>query len=246
MRIGVNGGNVFCGDLGTSYRRKYAVMGDTVNLAARLIGKAPAGTICVTRGPLERSPTRFTLTALEPFTVKGKRRPVPAWLVGPAIGSRAREKVPERFPLVGRQREMAALQDALNLTRGGTGRLVEIVGEPGIGKTRLLEELHDRAPDLRRLHATCEAYTASTPYVAWRELLRQLIGVAGDAPDDVVLERLLAHVRGGRPGAGAMGAADGDRVDVAAPPTPEVEALADEFRAARLHEVVVSFLMRVR
>ena len=114
VRIGVNGGNVFCGDLGTSYRRKYAVMGDTVNLAARLIGKAPAGTICVTRGPLERSPTRFTLTALEPFTVKGKRRPVAAWLAGPAIGSRAREKVPERFPLVGRQREMAALQDALN------------------------------------------------------------------------------------------------------------------------------------
>src|SRR3954447_21724511 len=124
VRIGVNAGNVFCGDLGTSYRRKYAVMGDTVNLAARLIAKAPPGTICVTREPLERSPTRFTLTALEPFTVKGKRQQVAAWLAGPAVGSRAREKVPERFPLVGRQREMAALQDALNLARGGTGRLV--------------------------------------------------------------------------------------------------------------------------
>ena len=244
VRIGVNGGNVFCGDLGTSYRRKYAVMGDTVNLAARLIGKAPPGTICVTRGPLERSPTRFTLTALEPFTVKGKRRPVAAWLAGPAIGSRAREKVPERFPLVGRQREMAALQDALNLTRGGTGRLVEIVGEPGIGKTRLLEELHDRAPDLRRLHATCEAYTASTPYVAWRELLRQLIGVAGDAPDDVVLERLLEHVEEADPALVPWVPLMAIAVDVAAPPTPEVDSLADEFRAARLHEVVVSFLWR--
>jgi class 3 adenylate cyclase/tetratricopeptide (TPR) repeat protein len=244
VRIGVNGGNVFCGDLGTSYRRKYAVMGDTVNLAARLIGKAPPGAICVTRGPLERSPTRFTLTALEPFTVKGKRRPVSAWLAGPAIGSRAREKVPERFPLVGRQREMAALQDALNLARGGTGRLVEIVGEPGIGKTRLLEELHDRAPDLRRLQATCEAYTASTPYVAWRELLRQLIGVAGDAPDDVVLERLRAHLEEADPALLPWVPLIAVALEVAVPPTPEVDALADEFRAARLHEVVVSFLWR--
>jgi class 3 adenylate cyclase/tetratricopeptide (TPR) repeat protein len=245
VRIGVNSGNVFCGDLGTSYRRKYAVMGDTVNLAARLIGKAPPGKICVTSGPLERSPTRFTLTELEPFTVKGKRRPVLAWLAGPAIGSRAREKVPERFPLVGRERELAALDEALALVRGGAGRLVEIVGEPGIGKTRLLEELRNRAPELRRLDATCEAYTASTAYVAWRELLRQLIGVAGDATDDVVLERLRARIQEADPDLAAWEPLLAIVLDVAAPPTPEVQALADEFRSARLHEVVVWFLRSV-
>jgi class 3 adenylate cyclase/tetratricopeptide (TPR) repeat protein len=245
VRIGVNRGNVFCGDLGTSYRRKYAVMGDTVNLAARLTGKAPPGTICVTSGPLERSPTRFTLTELEPFAVKGKRRPVSAWLAGPAIGSRAREKVAERFPLVGRQRELAALDEALALVRGGSGRLVEIVGEPGIGKTRLLEELRNRAPELQRLHATCEAYTASTPYVAWRELLRQLIGVAADADDDVVLERLRARVQEADPELAAWEPLLAIALDVSAPSTPDVDALAEAFRSARLHEVVVRFLRRV-
>ncbi|HKE80483.1 MAG TPA: adenylate/guanylate cyclase domain-containing protein [Solirubrobacteraceae bacterium] len=244
LRIGVNSGSVFCGDLGPSFQRKYTVMGDAVNLAARLVAKAPPGTICVTGAPLQRSPTRFTLTDLEPFTVKGKRRAVHAWLAGPAIGSRAREKVPERFPLVGRERELGALGDALASVRAGTGRLVEIVGEPGIGKTRLLEELRARAPELRRFHATCEAYTATTPYVAWRELLRQLIDVPGDARDELVLERLRAAVRKADPTLVPWEPLLAIAVDVAAPPTPEVEALADEFRVARLHEVVVAFLRR--
>jgi class 3 adenylate cyclase/tetratricopeptide (TPR) repeat protein len=245
LRIGVNRGSVFCGEVGPPYRRKYGVMGDAVNLAARLAAKAPPGEIYATKGALDRSPTRFGLTELEPFAVKGKRRPVHAWAVGAAVGSRAREKVPERFPLVGRERELATLDDALAGARAGAGRLVEIVGEPGIGKTRLLEELRERAPDLRRLHATCEAYTASTPYVAWRELLRQLIGVGWDTDDAVVLERLRDCAREADPALLPWVPMLAIPLDAEAPPTPQTDALADEFRRARMHEVVVWFLQRL-
>jgi class 3 adenylate cyclase/tetratricopeptide (TPR) repeat protein len=245
VRIGVNRGNVFCGEVGPPYRRKYAVMGDAVNLAARLAARAPVGAVYVTRGALDRSPTRFSLTELEPFAAKGKRRPVQAWSVGPAIGSRAREKVPERFPLVGREGELAALDEALAAVRAGRGRVVEIVGEPGIGKSRLVEELRERAPDLRRLQATCEAYTASTPYAAWRELLRPLVGAGWDDGDEVVVERLRACVEGCDPALLPWLPLLAIAIDADAPPTPETEALADEFRRARLHEAVVWFLRRV-
>jgi class 3 adenylate cyclase/tetratricopeptide (TPR) repeat protein len=244
LRIGVNRGSAFCGEVGPPYRRKYTVMGDAVNIAARLMAKAPTGEIYATRGALDRSPTRFALTELEPFTVKGKRRPVQAWAVGPAVGSRAREKVPERFPLVGRERELAALDEALASVRGGAGRLVEIVGEPGLGKSRLLEELRERAPDLRRLHATCEAYTASTPYAAVRELLRQLIGVRWHDTDEVVLERLSACAEEADAALLAWVPLLAIPLEAYAAPTPQTEALADEFRRARLHEVVVWFLQR--
>jgi class 3 adenylate cyclase/tetratricopeptide (TPR) repeat protein len=244
VRIGVNRGSVFCGDLGSRFRRSYRVMGDAVNLAARLMSQTPPGEIYATSAPLDLSPTRFAVTEIEPLQVRGKRSPVQAWSVGPAIGSRAREKVPERFPLVGRERELAALEEALGAARAGAGRLVEIVGEPGIGKSRLVEELRERALELPRHQATCEAYTASVPYVAWRELLRGVIGASADDDDEVVLERLRTCAEDADPALLPWLPLLAIPLDADAPQTPEVDALADEFRGARLHEVVVRFLQR--
>ncbi len=90
VTVGVNRGPVFTGQVGPDYRRWYAVMGDTVNLAARLMAKAPAGRIYATRDVLRGAKTSFEQTALEPFAVKGKTRPVQAWDVGPTGPRRLR------------------------------------------------------------------------------------------------------------------------------------------------------------
>ena len=107
---------------------------------------------------LDRSNTLFETTELEPFAVKGKAQPVQAWSVGRATGSRTRNVSLERLPLIGRDAELASIRDALASARSGTGRLIDIVGEPGSGKTRLLQALRDDATDFRALHAACEAY----------------------------------------------------------------------------------------
>ncbi len=75
IRIGVNRGSVFAGDIGPGYRRTYTVMGDAVNLAARLMAKAGPGQIYATADVLDRSNTLFETTELEPFAVKGKAKP---------------------------------------------------------------------------------------------------------------------------------------------------------------------------
>jgi class 3 adenylate cyclase/tetratricopeptide (TPR) repeat protein len=245
VHIGVNRGNVFCGDVGPHYRRTYAVMGDATNLSARLMARAPAGELYATAPVLDRAATRFDLRALEPFAVKGKARPVEAWSVGPAVGGRARERVAEHFPLVGREREVAALDQAIAAACRGTGRIVELVGEQGIGKSRLLGELRQRATGMRRLHAACEPYSASSPYATWRELLRPLLGVGHDDANDVVLARLTVVVEEADPTLLPWLPLLAIAFDADAPVTPEVEALAPEFRTARLRDVVVQLLARL-
>ncbi len=119
VRVGVNRGPVFAGDVGPHYRRTYTVMGDTVNLAARLMAKAAPGTIVATAAVVDRSPG-FATTALPPFAVKGKRAPVHAFEVGGATRSRARAGAFAReLPFRGRQNELWHLQSLLTDARQG-------------------------------------------------------------------------------------------------------------------------------
>ena len=123
LQVGVNWGPVFAGEIGPRYRRTYTVMGDTVNLAARLMAKAPVREVLATREVLEGSRTLFETTELEPFLVKGKKLPVQAFAVGDPTGSRGAADV--ATPLVGRDRELEILDDGVGVggsLEGPTGR----------------------------------------------------------------------------------------------------------------------------
>jgi class 3 adenylate cyclase/tetratricopeptide (TPR) repeat protein len=246
LRVGVTHGPLFAGDIGPRYRRTYTVMGDVVNLAARLMASAPPGAIYATPLVLERSSTRFDATELEPLRVKGKSLPVAAVAVGGVVRAReaARGPVPVRFPLVGRDRELEQIARALDDARRGRGRLIELVSEPGMGRSRLMEEVRDRAGGVRLLHAICEPYTATTPYATWREPLRRLLGAGHDASDGDVLALLRATLERDDPSLLPWLPLLADAFDVEAPASPAVEQLASEFRAARLREVVLRFMRR--
>ncbi|HWC86078.1 MAG TPA: adenylate/guanylate cyclase domain-containing protein [Solirubrobacteraceae bacterium] len=242
VRIGVNRGYAFTGEVGPPYRRTYAVMGDVVNLAARLMAKAPWGAIYATESVLRHSRTRFATTAVAPFMVKGKARPVEALVVGCAVRGVPTSPAASRLPLIGRERDLAVLQRSLAGALSGHGSLVEVAGEPGSGKSRLLAELSERAQGVRVIRTICETYTQGVPYVAWRDVLRQLLGVGGEDSDDLALKRLHEHLL----------ASDAEllpwlpllaiAIGVDAPSTREVEELSQDFRTAKLHEVVLRFL----
>jgi class 3 adenylate cyclase/tetratricopeptide (TPR) repeat protein len=242
LRTGIHRGAVFAGDIGPFYRRTYTVMGDAVNLAARLMAKSTPGSIYATADVLDHSNTLFQTVALEPFMVKGKAQPIVAWSVGPATGSRTRQVSLQRLSLIGRDIEAGAVREALVAARAGNGRLIEISGEAGVGKTRLLEEISEETSDFKLMHAVCEAYTASTPYAVWRELLREYLGFTREHSDDAVEAGIRAAVASSAPDLAPWIPLIAIAFDVSVAPTREVELLAQTNRRAKMHESVAAFL----
>ncbi len=120
IRIGVNQGSVFVGEIGPWYRRTYTVMGDAVNLAARLMAKAEPGEILTSSDVLTRSGTGFSSTELEPFYVKGKSRPVRAVRLGTKTRGLPAVAIDE-LPFVGRRPELRTLEALASRAANGEG-----------------------------------------------------------------------------------------------------------------------------
>ena len=180
VRIGVNTGHVFAGEVGSPWRRVYTVMGDAVNLAARLMAKAAPGELVASRATIERSSTPFETTALEPFLVKGKRQPQLAYVVGRRIIGRGRSSTTD-VEFFGRTAELDSLNDDLSRALTGTGSCVEVVGEPGIGKSRLVQEAVRSAGTTRVMRLACEPFAVDHPYFVARLILRTALGIGLDA-----------------------------------------------------------------
>ncbi len=243
IRIGVNRGRVFTGDFGPPYRRTYSCKGDALNTAARIMGKAEPGQALATEEVLARSRTTFELTPVGPFVLKGKAQPVAAFALGPVVGRESHER--HELPLVGRERELAALLDALESARQGHGRIVELIGEPGIGKSRLVEELRNQAGEITMVVAACEQYESSTPYHPFKGLVRGLLGIRHDELPARVSQRLRRRVEELAPDLLPWLPLLGPLVDVELPETEDVARLEDRFRRARLNETASELLARL-
>lgn len=242
LRIGVNRGRVFTGDFGPFYRRTYSVKGDAINLAARVMGKAQPWQLLATNEVVDHSATAFETESLPPFMVKGKSRPIRAMSVGAVAGRR--EQAVTRSPLVGREEETRVLTDALDDVRRRAGSLVQIVGEPGIGKSRLLDELVAlaTAAGIPVISVRCSEYESATPYYPFRLLMRQLLGLPAGTTPDAALQRLTSRVTANAPELAAWLPLLGVLLDIDLPPTRETAELEEEFRKARLEDVVARFL----
>jgi class 3 adenylate cyclase/predicted ATPase len=244
LRIGAHTGPVFAGAVGPAYRRTFTVMGDTVNLAARVMSRAAPGQVLVTPDVLDRSQLAFETEALEPFSVKGKRHPVTAFALGKP--KRARRRGSDALPLVGRADEVAALEADLAAVAGGEARFVEIVGGPGMGKSRLVEELRARAEAMSTavqcITIRCEAYESSAPYAPFWVLLRYLLGVEPDDSREDVTQRLQQSVREITPDLVPFLPLLGTTLDLDIPDTDATASLEPEFRRQRVDEVTTAFL----
>ncbi|MEX2424387.1 MAG: adenylate/guanylate cyclase domain-containing protein [Acidimicrobiia bacterium] len=230
VKIGVNRGHVFAGEIGTTFRSTYTVMGDTVNLAARLMAAAPPGEVYATPGVLDRSRTLFAAAALEPFYVKGKTKPVQAYAVGQEVGTRpANSHV--SLPFRGRDREVDTIRGAIADVAAGSARSVLVVGETGMGKTRLVEEVLGGA-DVAVFRIQGEANGADNPYWALRDPLRRLLGIERTTQADMA-ERLHTEVERLAPDLVPMLPLLGDVTHIDLDETTATTAIEPRFRPDR-------------
>jgi class 3 adenylate cyclase/tetratricopeptide (TPR) repeat protein len=243
LRAGVNRGHVFTGEIGGETRRTYAVMGDAVNLAARLTSRAEPGAVLATTAVLDRARTLYA-SDREPLLVKGKELAVMAHDVGEPIGRRDTSRI-DTVPVIGRDAELAVLQTALDAARLRQLQAIDLVGEPGIGKSRLVRELQARALGFQQLSAAVDPYSASEPYAIWPELLRPLVGITPDGSRDEAGEVLGAWVQAVTPDLAPWLPLLAAPFAATVPITPEVAALSPERSRERLHSALVSLLERV-
>jgi class 3 adenylate cyclase/tetratricopeptide (TPR) repeat protein len=147
VRQGINTGLVVVGSIGTDLRMDYTAVGDTTNVAARLQQVADRGLILVSGTTHRLVAPYFYTRPLGQLSLKGKSEPVPAWEVVSARPARTRLDVEaERglTPYVGREQELRLLQECFERARAGNGQVAFVVGEPGIGKSRLLYEFRQQ------------------------------------------------------------------------------------------------------
>jgi class 3 adenylate cyclase len=174
LRVGINSGEVLAGRVGDGY----TVIGDPVNVAARLQGAAEPGTVIV--GEVTHRLTRAAIeyVELEPLELKGKAEPVPAWeAVRAVVRGRAARAAGTSTPLIGRTDESDLLLSLFErVTSEGRPHLVTVIGQAGVGKSRLLREftrmVGDRQPPPAVRLGGCPAYGAGLAYWALGEIVR--------------------------------------------------------------------------
>lgn len=232
LRAGTAAGRVFTGDYGPPYRRTYSGIGDAVNLAARVMGKAADGEVLATRALLAAARTPFLTSPLEPFLVKGKSEPV---LASAVIGvSEHADEHGHPLPFTGREVEVAALRQWVDEAASGRGCCVEVIGAAGAGRSRLLSEA--LAPVVHPVVSVCcDAYAAATPYSVLRRLVSRALG---DGQTLIALDQALHHQPQLAPWRPLLAALLGFDVEA----TPEVEALDERFRARHLRDAVIGLL----
>jgi class 3 adenylate cyclase/tetratricopeptide (TPR) repeat protein len=177
IKIGISRGRMRAGPYGSTSRRSYSVIGDEANLAARLMQKAKSGQIILSERVAKTVEDRFELKSLGAVKLKGKTEPTNIFALSSAQSHIART-THRGTTIVGRAEERQALQDQLDqLVRDGRGGTIVIEGDAGIGKSRLVEELVERA---RNSGATCfvgagDAIEQATLYHAWKPVFMQIV-----------------------------------------------------------------------
>jgi class 3 adenylate cyclase/tetratricopeptide (TPR) repeat protein len=187
-RVGIETGLVVLGPIGAGARVEYGATGDAVNTAARLQSHALEGSVLVGEATRRALGDRFTWGDERRLEVKGKSDRVKAFQV---VGVRERPKAAIDAPMVGREPELERALDLSARAIAGGGGLVLVVGEPGIGKSRLVAELRRRLDHVRWLEGTCVSFGRSTPFLPLREPIREALGIARHEIDPTYLDGIL-------------------------------------------------------
>ncbi|MEW6509615.1 MAG: adenylate/guanylate cyclase domain-containing protein [Bacteroidota bacterium] len=193
LHVGLHSGMVIAGNVGSDLRMNYSVIGDTVNLAARLVEVAPSGEVYLTGETYKLIANIATGEGPFRMTVKGKASPVPVYKLRTLRSEgEARRDVMGRDEFVGREKELAAAKKALDSVLDKNQVTLCIQGEAGVGKSRLKVELIKLAyrSGIAAYEGSCSSFETNTPYYLWTTLMKSLLKVGPETPEADIRKRL--------------------------------------------------------
>jgi class 3 adenylate cyclase/tetratricopeptide (TPR) repeat protein len=247
-KIGINGGHVFAGEVGPPFRRQYTVMGDAVNLAARLMGAAEPGEALVSRNLLNYVSHTLCARELAPIMVKGKEKPVAVCVLeeeGQTRGQIRGGLEPGRWEgrLFGRREELDLLTRSWGRARRGKGCAILVDGEAGVGKTRLLDEaLRAMAADDRITRAACFEHLQAAPFTPWVDVLQSVLEIERDGPGDLRTATVQAYLDQHLPDLVEFGSLLNPLLNLSLSPSRVVGSLDAQTRRAKLFDLVARVL----
>jgi class 3 adenylate cyclase/tetratricopeptide (TPR) repeat protein len=200
LRIGLNSGPVIVGSIGDDLRMDYTAVGDTTNLAHRMQDMADPGAVLVSGHTHRLARDFFELISLGKIEVKGKEEPQEAYelLRTSEVETRieaAAAKGLTRF--VGRGKELETLKGAFESAKSGSGKVIGVVGEAGVGKSRLLLELRGMIPkdEYSFLEGRCLHYGGSMPYLPILDVIKAYFDVEEDDREATIKEKVRKKLK---------------------------------------------------
>ena len=192
VRIGINTGPVVVGLEADGDGDPWNALGDTVNVAARLQNIAPEGGIVVGPTTERQIEDCFEVEELDAPELKGVSKKLKVYKV---VGAREMEHAEPSHPIVGRDFELSVLERVMEGLVEGRGAIVSVMGEPGIGKSRLVWEVRSRYRDrVRFVEGRSVSYAQTFPYWPIRDLLREWLEVGASTPEARVRLELKARL----------------------------------------------------
>ena len=201
MRVGLNSGPVIVGAIGDDLRMDYTAVGDTTNLGSRMESMARPGTILVSGNTHRLARDFFQFESLGKIEVKGKKEPQEAFEliktgeVETRIGASVAKGL-TRF--VGRKNSMAILLDVFGKVKSGSGQVVGLLGEAGVGKSRLLLEMRNMLPEDEYIYheGQCLQYGGSMPYLPLLDILRSYLVIKEGDREFLIKKKMEEKILG--------------------------------------------------